>query len=249
MKDKVLAVVDNRQVTEAHMAHLKQTIGPERMQQFQGENGQAQLLQELINQELFYSYAMEQGYDKEEAFLQEVEIVKANLLKSYAIRQFLNNVEFDNTKAQAYYDENADQFVKAPTVSASHILVKEEADAKRIKAELDGGKDFADAAKEHSTCPSKERGGDLGSFGRGQMVPEFEQAAFDSEINVVTDPVKTQFGYHLIKVSEKQPESKQRFEDVKSQIEKHLMHQAQNAAYFDKIAGLKEKYTVKIEEE
>lgn len=248
MKDKVLAVVDNRPVTEAHMAHLKQTIGPERMQQFQGENGQTQLLQELINQELFYSYAMEQGYDKVDTFLEEVEIVKANLLKSYAIRQFLNSVEFDNDKVQAYYDENAEQFIKAPTVSASHILIKEEADAKRIKAEIDAGKDFAEAAKEYSTCPSKERGGDLGSFGRGQMVPEFEQAAFDSDVNVVSEPVKTQFGYHIIKVNDKQPEGKQSFEEVKEQIERHLMHQAQNEAYFDKITALKEKYTVKVEE-
>ena len=88
-------------------------------------------------------------------------------------------------------------------VRASHILVKTEKVALGIKAKLDAGEDFEKLAKQFSICPSKENGGDLGFFGKGQMVPEFEQAAFSRPVGVVGKPVATEFGFHLIKVTER----------------------------------------------
>jgi len=88
-------------------------------------------------------------------------------------------------------------------VRASHILVKEEKTAKKLKAELDKGADFGKIAKKHSLCPSGQDGGDLGFFGKGQMVKEFEDAAFSLPVGAVSVPVKTQFGYHLIMVTAK----------------------------------------------
>jgi peptidyl-prolyl cis-trans isomerase C len=86
-------------------------------------------------------------------------------------------------------------------VRASHILLKDEATAKQLKTQIEGGASFEDMARQHSSCPSKAKGGDLGWFGKGQMVPSFEQAAFATPQNQVSQPVKTQFGYHLIKVT------------------------------------------------
>lgn len=88
-------------------------------------------------------------------------------------------------------------------IRASHILVKDEKTAKKLKDELDTGADFSKVAKKHSICPSKEQGGDLGFFGKGQMVREFEDSAFSLPIGVVSAPVKTEFGYHLIVVTAK----------------------------------------------
>jgi parvulin-like peptidyl-prolyl isomerase len=88
-------------------------------------------------------------------------------------------------------------------VRASHILVKDEKTAKKLKAEIDKGADFAKVAKKHSKCPSGESGGDLGFFGKGQMVKEFEDAAFSLSVGVVSAPIKTEFGYHLIVVTAK----------------------------------------------
>lgn len=85
--------------------------------------------------------------------------------------------------------------------SARHLLVDTEEQCLALKAEIEAGKDFADVAKAHSNCPSKAQGGDLGSFGRGQMVPEFDEVVFNAEINKVQGPVKTQFGYHLLEVT------------------------------------------------
>ena len=88
-----------------------------------------------------------------------------------------------------------------PTAQASHILVDTEEKCKKLKQKIADGEDFADIAKEHSSCPSGKQGGDLGEFGPGQMVKEFDEVVFSSEVNVVHGPVKTQFGYHLLKIT------------------------------------------------
>merc|ERR1712188_19693 len=91
----------------------------------------------------------------------------------------------------------------AKSASASHILVPTEAKCLEIKAEIEGGASFEDMAKKHSTCPSGKSGGSLGTFGPGQMVPEFDKVVFSGEVKKVLGPVKTQFGYHLIWISER----------------------------------------------
>jgi peptidyl-prolyl cis-trans isomerase C len=88
---------------------------------------------------------------------------------------------------------------KKPKIQCSHILVKREGTAHKILGELKGGADFAALARKHSECPSRDKGGDLGKFARGQMVPEFDRAAFGLEVGEVSDLVPTQFGFHIIK--------------------------------------------------
>ena len=87
------------------------------------------------------------------------------------------------------------------TAAARHILVSTEESCQSLKEQIEGGADFADLAKEHSQCPSGSKGGDLGTFSQGQMVPEFDQVVFNEALNTVHGPVKTQFGYHLLEVS------------------------------------------------
>lgn len=85
--------------------------------------------------------------------------------------------------------------------TARHILVDTEARCEELKQQIEAGTDFADVAKAHSTCPSGRSGGDLGEFGRGQMVKEFDEVVFNGDLNTVHGPVKTQFGYHLLEVT------------------------------------------------
>lgn len=89
-------------------------------------------------------------------------------------------------------------------VRASHILVKTEDEALKLKNEIKNGDDFAKAAKQHSLCPSGQEGGDLGFFGRGQMVKEFEDAAFSMEVGEISNQIRTQFGYHLLYLTAKE---------------------------------------------
>lgn len=90
-----------------------------------------------------------------------------------------------------------------PSANARHILVNSEAECLKLKAEIEAGADFAAIAKQHSSCPSGRSGGDLGTFGPGQMVKEFDQAVFTGEVNKVLGPIKTQFGYHLLEVTKR----------------------------------------------
>ena len=89
------------------------------------------------------------------------------------------------------------------SASARHILVDSEEVCLELKAEIEGGVDFADVARQHSSCPSGRQGGELGTFGPGQMVKEFDEVVFSGELNTVLGPVKTQFGYHLLEVTER----------------------------------------------
>jgi len=89
------------------------------------------------------------------------------------------------------------------TVSARHILVETEEECQQLKDRIDGGEDFAEVARAHSTCPSKAQGGDLGQFGPGMMVKEFDEVVFSADLNTIQGPVKTQFGYHLLEVTER----------------------------------------------
>ena len=87
------------------------------------------------------------------------------------------------------------------TASARHILVDSQEECEKLKQEIEAGADFAEVARQHSSCPSGRQGGDLGQFGRGQMVREFDEVVFTGELNTVHGPVKTQFGYHLIEIT------------------------------------------------
>jgi peptidyl-prolyl cis-trans isomerase C len=88
--------------------------------------------------------------------------------------------------------------------TARHILVDNEEHCAALKSEIEGGADFAEIARQHSNCPSAQRGGDLGTFGRGMMVPEFDEVVFSAEVGTVQGPVQTQFGYHLIEVTSRE---------------------------------------------
>jgi foldase protein PrsA len=137
------------------------------------------------------------------------DMVKLDLLRQKAA---MEDIKVTEKELKKYYDEYK------PKIRASHILVKDEKTAKEIKAKLDKGEDFAKLAKEYSQDPgSAQKGGDLGWFGPGKMVKEFENAAYSLKVGEISQPVKTEFGYHIIKVTDK--EKKKPYEQMKDEIE------------------------------
>jgi peptidyl-prolyl cis-trans isomerase C len=157
-----------------------------------------------------------------------------------------------------FYQENADSFKSPESVSASHILLAftpEDTDAtkaqkkqslEKIRADILAGGDFAAIAAEKSDCPSKKQGGSLGTFARGQMVPEFETAAFSQEIGKVGDIVETQFGYHLIKTTKHEPAGVRSLADVKDQLQDYLTGKKKQTALLAYIEELKAKANIEI---
>jgi foldase protein PrsA len=140
-------------------------------------------------------------------------------------------VHVSDADVKAYFDKNHAQYDKPEQVHARHILVADLATANQVEAKLKAGGDFAALAKQYSTDPSsKDKGGDLGYFGRGQMVPQFQDAAFGAKVGTITAPVKSPFGYHIIQVLDKKPAQKATFASVKDQIRQQLTQQQESQA-------------------
>ncbi|MGM0889271.1 MAG: peptidylprolyl isomerase [Bacillota bacterium] len=144
-----------------------------------------------------------------------------------------------------YFEDNKDTFAQAEQVEASHILVEDEKTAKKVAKELAAGGDFAKLAAEYSTdTETADNGGSLGYFGKGDMVEEFEDVAFDLDINKVSDPVKTEYGYHIIKVTGKKEAKKANLEDSKEVIKETLLSERLQEEYPVWLAEVKKDHEI-----
>ncbi len=242
-KDKVLAIVNGEEIKQSEVDNFIQALGYRGMQ-FNNEEGRKRLTDELINRKLLYFDAKKTGLDKDELYVQEVEKQAKELLKDFAMANIINSVRVTDEEIKEYYEGHKDMFKVAPTFTASHILVDDEDTAKNIKEKIDNGEDFAQLAREFSTCPSKEQGGDLGTFQKGQMVKEFENALLESEIGDIVGPVKTQFGYHIINLKDKTEEKEKTFEESKEEIKQTLLQLKQQQAYIDATDKLQKEYKI-----
>lgn len=241
----VLAVVAGKEITNADLDAFLANLPAEQRQYASNQYFREQYLEQFIVLHALEKMADELELDKTEEYVKMLESVVRDIKARMAMNEIMKGIEVTDAQAEEFYNANPENFKKPETVSAKHILVAEEDVCKAaLKAVKNGEKTFEDCAKECSTCPSGQNGGDLGEFGRGQMVKEFEDAAFAAEIGQIVGPVQTQFGYHLIKVEAKNEPVVMAFEEVKEQIKKSLLQQKQQQAYAAKIAELKEKYVV-----
>lgn len=246
MENKILAVVNGREIKESDIQQAILRFPKDKQQYLSSDAGKKQLLDQTISFELIYLDAKEKGFEEDPEYTIQLEAMKREILTQVGIKKELEKLSVSEQEAKDYYEANKDKFKTKPSVNAKHILVDSEDSALNIKKEIEEGKTFEDAAKQYSTCPSKEEGGSLGNFSKGQMVPEFEAAAFSQIVGEVGEPVKTQFGYHLIKVEDKIEEGIMPFEDVKVNILNGLVQERQNMRYTQYAEELKKKYAVEI---
>ncbi|MDY3918953.1 MAG: peptidylprolyl isomerase [Candidatus Limivivens sp.] len=246
MENQVLAIVAGEEITQETFEAFLQTVPREQRAYLSNPEARQYYLDQLVSLYLFAKDGEEQKLDETEAYQKMIANARRDILAQMAMRQALKDVTVPEEEMKKFYEENRQQFTKGGTVRAKHILTETEEKCLRIRDEIEtGAKAFEIAAQEYSTCPSGQKGGDLGEFGRGQMVKEFEQAAFEGEIGKVVGPVKTQFGYHLIKVESRSEASAMPYEEARETIRRTLLQKKQNEAYSAKIAALKAKYEVK----
>lgn len=243
MSQEIVATIAGEALTQAEFEAFLKNVPAEQRAYLSNPQARQYYLEQFIAVRLFTKLGEEEKLDETDDFKEIMATIRKDVLSQLAMKSVLSGIEVSDEEIKAYYDVNPNQFVKEGKVSAKHILTDSEEKCTDIFKEIaEGAKSFEDAAKEYSTCPSGQQGGDLGEFGKGQMVKEFEDAAFSGEIGQVIGPVKTQFGYHLIKVEKRTEPETASFDEVKENIRKTLLSQKQNQLYSEKISELKDKY-------
>ena len=241
----ILASVGGMPITDEDVNNFLRELGP-RAQSYMSPEGRKVILNQLIGSKLLLLDAKRNLLEAEPAFKAELARLKDRLLTSYAAEKAISSVTVSDKDVEDYYNQNKEQFVTGETVNASHLLVDSEEKANEILAKINAGEiSFEDAARENSSCPSKQNGGNLGDFGRGQMVPEFDTAVFEmAEGEITSAPVKTQFGYHLIKLNSKKESEEMPLASIAAEIKDALLQEKRRAAYDSKINQLKILYPV-----
>ena len=248
MSEKILAVAAGHEITEQELNNLISNYPPEQQIYMSNPQAKQQVLDQLIAFHLFHKMAVEEGITASKEYEEMVEKVKVELASHMAATSVIEGIKTTEEEEKKFYEENPGMFAEKEQVSAKHILTDTEEQIAKVQQELGQGLSFEEAAGKYSTCPSKDKGGDLGYFTRGQMVPEFEKAAFGGEIGKITGPVKTQFGFHLILVEDKKEASKRPFEQVQAQIHQQLIQGKQQEAYDAKVKELEASYGVERKE-
>ncbi len=247
MENKVLAKVGPLTVTQDEVEAFIDGLGG-RGQAYNTPEGRKIILEQLIGNKLLLLDAKRNLLETETEFKAQLAKVKEELLISYATNKAIESARVTEKEVREFYDAHPEQFIADETVNASHILVPTEEEALDILAKINAGEiSFEEAAQQYSTCPSGQRGGNLGDFGKGQMVPEFDRAVFAMEVGEVTStPVQTQFGFHLIKlISKKAPETTP-YEAISEQLKEMLVSQKRRDAYQSKVNQLKILYPVDL---
>ena len=215
--DKVVATVDGKKITESDVKDAIEAVGSGIAQVPEAQR-QEVLTKVLIDTHLLANAARAAGLADTAEFKKRVEWMTIRALREVYINEKINATLTDKD-IKAKYDELTKGIKPEKEVRARHILLKTEDEAKAVITELGGGADFAELAKKKSTGPSGPRGGDLGFFGQGRMVPAFDKAVFALKPGEVSKtPVKTQFGWHVIKVEETRDKPLPAFDQVKDQV-------------------------------
>jgi len=246
MEKKVLATVNGKAITQKDINRSLLRFPQETQEHYQTEDGKKEFLEQMVNFELIYNYALDSDMEKDPDYIEQMQLIKKDVLIQTGIKNIMADIDITQEEIQKYYEDNSQMFKSVETASAKHILVDTLEQMQEIKAEITNGMSFEKAAQKYSKCPSAAQGGSLGSFTRGKMVPEFEEAAFKLQVGEISEPVKTQFGYHLIQLDEKSSEEKKSLEESKQIIMENISHQKQNEKYISSVEELKNKYDVEI---
>jgi len=232
--DPVLAKVNGAEIRQSDVTLAEEELAPS-LAQMDPATKKDNVLSFLIDLRIVAKAAEDKKLENTEDFKKRLAFTRSRLLMDNLLATEGKAATTDDAMKKVYEDASK-QITGEQEVHARHILVESEDDAKAVKAELDKGADFAELAKKKSKDPGASDGGDLGFFTKEQMVPEFSAVAFALEPGKISDPVKSQFGWHIIKVEEKRSRQAPGFDQVKGQIETYVIRKAQA----DYVAKLRE---------
>jgi len=244
----ILATVDGKNITKQDVQAFISMSAPQAKYELLTPSQIKSITDRLIEKSLFVKLAKAEGVDKKEEYKRNMEKIQEELMVNMWMKTQMDNLLVSDSEAKGFYDKNKAKFVSEASIHARHILVKTQKDADEITNALKSLKGealkikFIALAKEKSTGPSGPKGGDLGTFGKGKMVPAFEKAVWalkDGEIT--TSAVKTQFGYHIIYLEKKNAPANIPYAKVKSRIIESMKKQQFGKKIQDMAKELRDK--------
>lgn len=208
------------------------------------------VLDQMISEKLLIQDAKSKDLISDKEIAKQIDdMTNQILIQGLIQKEVLETAKVTDEEAIEYYNNNQAEFTEKEQVHLFNILVETEEEANSVLEELNSGKDFSEVAKEKSTGPSADQGGDLGYITKGSIIPEIEEVVFTLEIDSVTDVIKSDYGFHILKISEKKPEELKSFDDVRESIIQNLLPEKQKSAFDNLIEKLKSKTEIEINEE
>jgi peptidyl-prolyl cis-trans isomerase C len=246
--EKILVRIETQEIKEKDIDQVIEMLGPQGAM-YDNEQGRSAILEELVNSRLFSLLGAREGLDKTPDFKASVESMIQQALARAAVDRLMTDTAVTDEEVKKFYDENPAQFTRPEEIHVRHILISDDiASADKIasiQSDLSKGVSFDVLAVSESICPSAPQGGDLGFFGRGQMVPEFEEAAFALQnLGDVSAPVLSSFGWHIIKLEEKRPASSVAYDEVKPQLVQYLEGEKKNEKYREALETLRKEFRI-----
>lgn len=240
---EIIATINGQAITTDDFNFFLNDLPQEQRQYITNPEAKEYFKEQMIATYLFEAYANDIKLDESEEFAKRMKAVRRNVISQLAVEELFKDILITEEAKKEYFEANKAKFAKGAQANAKHILMSDEEELKKVLEEINSGaKSFEDAAKEYSSCPSSAKGGDLGTFGPGQMVKEFDEVVFSGEIGKVLGPVRTQFGYHLIKIEKRTEGEEAVYENVAPYIDNQLLQELRTKAYTDKLVELQAKY-------
>lgn len=247
---KTIAVVNGTKITSDDFDREVQALPDYIQPMADTPEGRKELIDTLVMRELIMQQAKKDGIDKSaDVSMKLAELKDRVIVDTYLKKRVETDSKISDAELKEFYEQNKDSFKTGSQIKASHILVKTEEEAKQVQEELKQGKDFEQVAKDKSIDSSASKGGDLGWFGKGSMVPPFENAAFALNEGQVSDIVKSDFGYHIIKMTGKRAAGVRDFAEVKEQIRTTLLPSKQQQVFATLKEDLKKGAKIEIIED
>jgi len=247
-EDKILVTVANKFITLEDFKHKLARLPS--YYKGMAEKNKKNLLEDMIVESLFLEDAVRKGIDRDKEIKDILNEARKKIIVAKLVKTEVDDkVKVSEDEIKKFYEENKEKFKKPEMWRASHILVASEGEAKNIMNELLAGRSFEDLAREKSTDATAARRGDVGYFRRGQVVPEFENTCLNLKVGQMSDIVKTQFGYHIIKLTDKKDESVESLDEARPAIENELKLKKRNEAFDKLVEDLKYKYRVRVEDD
>ncbi|MBP1751669.1 MAG: peptidylprolyl isomerase [Geobacteraceae bacterium] len=247
---KTLAEVNGTKITVKDFNAEVENLPPYIRPMAQTPEGKKELLESMVVRELVLEQAKKDGIDKSKEVVTRLEDLKKRVVVEAFVRKKIEqDIKISDDEMKKFYDQNKDKFKSGEQVKASHILVKSESSAQDILSQLKKGASFEELARKNSADASAAKGGDLGWFSKGTMVPEFDKVAFGLKDGELSNVVKTPYGFHIIKVTGKRAAGVRSFDEVKDQIKAAMMPAKQQEVLQQLKESLKKNAKISIKED